>query len=74
MSEVVHKKSKRCSDEEAVSARWEEILEMATQLFADQGFSDAITQVLADRLQIGKGTLYRHFPSKRNSFSPPPIG
>jgi AcrR family transcriptional regulator len=68
MSEVVQKKSKRCSDEEAMSARREDILEMATQLFADQGFSDAITQVLADRLQIGKGTLYRHFPSKRELF------
>ena len=49
MGEVVQKKSKRCSDEEAMSARREEILEMATQLFADQGFSDAVTQVLADR-------------------------
>jgi AcrR family transcriptional regulator len=68
MSEVVQKKSKRCCDEEAMSARREEILDMATQLFADQGFSDAITQVLADRLQIGKGTLYRHFPSKRELF------
>ncbi len=68
MSDVVQKKSRRCSDEEAMSARQEEILEMATQLFADQGFSDAITQVLADRLQIGKGTLYRHFPSKRALF------
>jgi AcrR family transcriptional regulator len=68
MGEVVQKRSKRCSDEEAMSARREEILEMATQLFADQGFSDAVTQVLADRLQIGKGTLYRHFPSKRELF------
>jgi AcrR family transcriptional regulator len=68
MSEVVQKKSKRCCDEEAMSARREEILEIATQLFADNGFSDAITQALADRLQIGKGTLYRHFPSKRELF------
>ncbi len=68
MSEAVQKRSKRCSDEDALAARREEILEMATQLFADQGFSDAITQVLADRLQIGKGTLYRHFPSKRDLF------
>lgn len=68
MSEVVQKKSRRCSDEEALLARREEILEMATELFADHGFSDAITQVLADRLQIGKGTLYRHFPSKRELF------
>ena len=49
-------------------ARREEILDTATELFADQGFSDAVTQVLADRLQIGKGTLYRHFPSKRELF------
>ena len=49
-------------------ARREEILQTATELFADQGFSDAVTQVLADRLQIGKGTLYRHFPSKRELF------
>ena len=49
-------------------ARREEILDTATELFADQGFSDAVTQVLADRLQIGKGTLYRHFPSKRDLF------
>jgi AcrR family transcriptional regulator len=68
MSADVQKKSKRCCDEEAMSARREDILEMATQLFAEQGFSDAITQVLADRLQIGKGTLYRHFPSKRELF------
>jgi AcrR family transcriptional regulator len=68
MSELVQKKSKRCSDEEAMTARREEILQTATELFADHGFSDAITQVLADRLQIGKGTIYRHFPSKRELF------
>ncbi len=49
-------------------ARREEILETATELFAEHGFSDAVTQVLADRLQIGKGTIYRHFPSKRALF------
>ena len=68
MSDLSEKKMRRCCDEEAVSARREEILETATELFAEHGFSDAITQVLADRLQIGKGTLYRHFPSKRALF------
>src|SRR5271166_4613832 len=48
--------------------RMEEILRTATELFAEHGFSDAITQVLADRLQLGKGTIYRHFPSKRELF------
>ena len=48
--------------------RREEILTAATQLFAEQGFSDAVTQILADTLGVGKGTLYRHFPSKRALF------
>lgn len=48
--------------------RREEILEAATSLFAEQGFSDAVTQLLADRLGVGKGTIYRHFPSKRELF------
>lgn len=48
--------------------RQEEILEAATQLFAAHGYSDTDTQVLADKLQVGKGTLYRYFPSKRELF------
>jgi AcrR family transcriptional regulator len=68
MSDLTDKKPKRCSDLEAMSARREEILEMATELFADQGFSDAVTQALADRLGVGKGTIYRHFPSKQALF------
>jgi AcrR family transcriptional regulator len=68
MSKLTENKSRRCCDEEAILARREEILQTATDLFAEQGFSDAVTQVVADRLQIGKGTLYRHFPSKRALF------
>src|SRR5207248_1624321 len=54
--------------EEALLARREEILDAATELFAEYGYSDAVTQALAERLQVGKGTLYRHFPSKRDLF------
>jgi AcrR family transcriptional regulator len=68
MGDLTEKRLRRCSDEEAMSARREEILEMATELFADQGFSDAVTQSLAERLGVGKGTIYRHFPSKRALF------
>jgi AcrR family transcriptional regulator len=68
MDNFSEKKLKRCCDEESMSARREEILDKATELFAEQGFTDAVTQVVADRLQIGKGTLYRHFPSKRELF------
>jgi len=55
-------------DESAPCGRREEILEAATRLFAEHGYSDTVTQVLVERLQIGKGTLYRYFPSKRDLF------
>lgn len=44
--------------------RQEEILDAAAHFFAEQGFADADLQVLADRLNVGKGTIYRYFPSK----------
>jgi AcrR family transcriptional regulator len=54
------------------SARWaqrqEEILEQAARLFAEHGYSDTDTQLLAEQLRIGKGTLYRYFPSKEALF------
>jgi AcrR family transcriptional regulator len=45
-----------------------EILDAATQLFSEYGYSRADTQTLADRLGVGKGTIYRYFPSKRELF------
>lgn len=48
--------------------RREEILSAATRLFAEQGYADACTQSVVDELGVGKGTLYRHFPSKRDLF------
>jgi AcrR family transcriptional regulator len=67
MSELTARKVRSTTDE-AVCARKEEILETATSLFAEHGFSDAVTQALCERLQVGKGTVYRHFPSKRELF------
>ncbi len=46
----------------------QEILDAATALFAEHGFNDADTQRLVCRLGVGKGTLYRHFASKRELF------
>ncbi|WP_435006132.1 TetR/AcrR family transcriptional regulator [Tundrisphaera lichenicola] len=46
----------------------EEILDAATDLFAEFGFSDAVTNDLMEKLGIGKGTIYRHYPSKRDLF------
>jgi AcrR family transcriptional regulator len=48
--------------------RQEEILETAAVLFARHGYSETDTQLLAETLNIGKGTLYRYFPSKRELF------
>jgi AcrR family transcriptional regulator len=48
--------------------RREEILEAAAHLFAEHGYAGADTQLLADYLQVGKGTLYRYFKSKRDMF------
>ncbi len=52
----------------AYSRRQEEILEKAVHLFAAHGYADTDTQFLADRLQMGKGTLYRYFRSKEELF------
>lgn len=49
-------------------ARREAILDTATILFAEQGYDATGTQDLVERLQVGKGTLYRYFPSKRELF------
>lgn len=48
--------------------RQEQILETAVQLFAEHGYSNTDTQLLAEKLQVGKGTIYRYFPSKRELF------
>jgi AcrR family transcriptional regulator len=48
--------------------RREEILEMAIKLFARDGYGDTDLQELADILNVGKGTLYRHFGSKEKLF------
>ena len=48
--------------------RHEAILDAATSLFSEHGFNDADTQALAERLGVGKGTVYRCFASKRELF------
>ena len=61
-------KSNKQTTEEIRTRREEEILEAASKLFAECGYTDADTQTLADRLGVGKGTIYRYFPSKRELF------
>lgn len=61
-------RTKRRGPARDAESRREEILAAATQLFGEHGFSETMTQDLADRLGVGKGTIYRHFPSKGELF------
>ncbi len=58
----------RPRDETLAARRCEEILEVATRLFATRGYQDMDVQVAADALRMGKGTVYRYFPTKRELF------
>ncbi len=50
------------------STREEEILTEATSTFAKSGFRSTDVQLIADSLGIGKGTIYRAFPTKQLLF------
>lgn len=52
----------------AKKERREAILVEATRYFANHGYEKADMQRLADTLNIGKGTIYRYFPSKKELF------
>ncbi|MFO0896990.1 MAG: TetR/AcrR family transcriptional regulator [Pirellulales bacterium] len=58
----------RPKDDELRQRRHDEILEVAVELFAARGYAGADTQLVADRLGVGKGTIYRYFPSKEALF------
>ena len=44
------------------------VLRRAIELFAEVGFRQADVQVIADRAQVGKGTVYRYFGNKQQLF------
>jgi AcrR family transcriptional regulator len=60
--------AKRPGGEELWASRKEEILSQAALLFAKHGYSETDTQLLAETIGVGKGTVYRYFPSKRELF------
>src|SRR5438132_597738 len=68
MKQTTFKRPRRLTEDSLRTVRCEEILEAAAELFAKHGYADTDTQLLADKLGIGKGTLYRYFPSKRELF------
>lgn len=45
-----------------------EILDTAAVAFAKSGFAATDVQVIADALGVGKGTVYRYFPTKEQLF------
>jgi AcrR family transcriptional regulator len=68
MSDTATRKPRRATDPARRARRQEQILDAAVQLFAEHGYSDTDTQLLAEKLQVGKGTIYRYFRSKRDLF------
>lgn len=45
-----------------------EILDAAVEMFAAKGYAQTDVQEIADRVGIGKGTVYRHFGNKEALF------
>lgn len=48
--------------------RQEMILDAALEMFSRQGYEKCDVEEIASYAGIGKGTIYRHFPSKENLF------
>jgi len=49
--------------------RRQEILDAATAVFAKSGYHLTDVDEIANKLKIGKGTIYRYFPSKHKLFT-----
>lgn len=62
------KRGRPKQDAAALEERKEEILAAATELFARKGYANTDIEILAGVLGIGKGTIYRAFPSKQDLF------
>lgn len=58
----------RPRDSELPERRRREILKVATRKFAQNGYAATDVQFVADELHVGKGTVYRYFPSKEDLF------
>ncbi|RME56651.1 MAG: TetR/AcrR family transcriptional regulator [Deltaproteobacteria bacterium] len=58
----------RPRDAKRAARRRAGILQAAADCFAEHGFATTEVQTIADRLGIGKGTIYRYFPTKEELF------
>ncbi len=50
------------------AARRAQILDVATGLFAQQGFRGTTTKLIADRAGVTEALIFRHFPSKEELY------
>ncbi len=57
---------RRVPTQDRSRARVARILEAATEVFADQGFDAATTELIAERAGTSIGSLYQFFPNKRS--------
>jgi len=67
-TKTIRKPRGRPRDATLADRRRDQIVRAATKLFAAEGYANADTQLLADQLGTGKGTIYRYFPSKEALF------
>jgi AcrR family transcriptional regulator len=62
------RKPGRPKDPDLETRRKAEILSAAAPVFAAAGFANADVQDIADAVGVGKGTVYRYFPTKEALF------
>src|SRR5690349_11004633 len=62
-----NKPGRKC-DEATHAQRGTNILCAALETFAEKGFAAADVQEIADRVGVGKGTVYRQFGNKEELF------
>jgi len=60
--------SKKLSRKEATRVRTETILHAAMEVFSERGFYEADVEEIAERANVGKGTVYNHFVNKQKLF------
>jgi AcrR family transcriptional regulator len=62
------RKPGRPRDPDLEARRRTEILAAAADAFAEHGFAATDVQVIADRVGVSKGTVYRYYPTKETLF------
>ena len=49
-------------------SREEDILQAALDLFAEKGVESVTIEMIAEKAEVGKGTIYKHFSGKSEIF------